>query len=80
MGKYPDLANLMSGHSDKLTEGFYTEALNIITGEEYNWSTIFQECKVQRTSAKNESININTPTRFPTLTCRSIGVTLTGAV
>ena len=35
MGKYPDLANLMSGHSDKLTEGFYGEALDIIGNEEY---------------------------------------------
>lgn len=80
MGKYPDKANLMSGHSDKLTEGFYTEAVNIITSEEYHWSDVFPNCQVQKTSAKNESININTPTRFPTLTCRSIGGTLTGAV
>lgn len=80
MGKYPDKANLMSGHSDKLTEGFYTEAYNIIASEEYHWSDVFPECKVQKTSAKNESINLNTPSRFPTLTCRSIGGTLTGAV
>lgn len=80
MGKYPDKANLMSGHSDKLTEGFYTEALNIITSEEYHWSDVFPDCRVQKTSAKNESINLNTPSRFPTLTCRSIGGTLTGAV
>lgn len=80
MGKYPDKANLMSGHSDKLTEGFYTEANNIIVGEEYHWSDVFPNCRVQKTSAKNESINLNSPSRFPTLTCRSIGGTLTGAV
>ena len=80
MGKYPDMANLMSGFSDKLTEGFYTETLSIITGSEYLWGDVFPTCKLQKTSAKNETININAPSRFPTLTCRSIGGTLTGAV
>ena len=30
MGRNPDIANVMSGHSDKLTSGFYKEILNII--------------------------------------------------
>ena len=30
MGRNPSKANVMSGHSDKLTNGFYEEALNII--------------------------------------------------
>lgn len=80
MGRHPDEANLMSGYSDKLTDGFYTEVLNIITSDEYNWSEVFTHCQIQRTSAKAESINLNTPSRFPTLTCRSVSGTLTGAV
>ena len=28
MGKNPDIANVMSGHSDKLTDGFYREIFN----------------------------------------------------
>lgn len=80
MGKYPELANVMSGHSDKLTKGFYTEALSIITSPDYKWTEIFPNSKVARTSAEDESIDINTVKRFPTLTCRSISGTLTGAV
>lgn len=80
MGKYPDMANLMSGHSDKLTKGFYKEVLSIIQGEDYLWGEVFPGCKVAATSAEDESIAINKERRFPTLTCRAIEGTLTGAV
>lgn len=80
MGRHPDLATLMSGHSDKLTEGFYNEIYGIIQNEEYLWHDVFIGCQIANTSAKNETIDINKKRRFPTLTCRSISGTLTGAV
>lgn len=80
MGKYPDKANVMSGHSDKLTEGFYREVLSILTDPQYLWSDVFPGRTIANTNAKNESIDIDKTRRFPTLTCRSIGGTLTGAV
>jgi len=80
MGKYPDLANLMSGHSDTLTKGFYKEVLSILLDEEYLWGDVFPDCKIAATSAEDESICINKQRRFPTLTCRAIEGTLTGAV
>lgn len=81
MGKHPDAASVMSGHSDKLTDGFYREILSIITDDEtYNWQEIFARVTVADKSAKNETIDLNTSKRFPTMTCRSIGGTLTGAV
>ena len=80
MGKYPNMANLMSGHSGKLTKGFYGEALNIIKNPEYLWADVFPTVKIERISAEDESINLGDYSRFPTLTCRSIGGTLTGAV
>lgn len=81
MGKYPDSASVMSGHSDKLTDGFYGEVLNIITdADTYNWNEIFPGVKLVDKSAKNETVDLNRKKRFPTLTCRSIGGTLTGAV
>ena len=81
MGKNPDIANVMSGHSDKLTEGFYREILSIITNtEDYNWHLVFPDVSINETSAKNETIDLNKHHRFPTLTCRSISGTLTGAV
>ena len=81
MGKYPDTASVMSGHSDKLTDGFYGEVLNIITDTEtYLWHDVFPDVKLADKSAKNETVDLNRKKRFPTLTCRSIGGTLTGAV
>lgn len=80
MGKYPDEANIMSGHSDKLTDGFYREVQSILLDPQYLWNDVFPRNQVARVSAKDESIDINEARRYPTLTCRSIGGTLTGAV
>lgn len=81
MGKNPDIANVMSGHSDKLTDGFYREILSILTDHEtYLWNEVFPDIKIADNSAKNESIDLGRKKRFPTITCRSIGGTLTGAV
>jgi predicted phage terminase large subunit-like protein len=81
MGRNPDVANVMSGHSDKLTDGFYREALTIITDQEtYLWADVFPDVKIVDNSAKNETIDLNRKKRFPTFTARSIGGTLTGAV
>lgn len=80
MGRNPDKANLMSGHSDDLTNGFYKEALNFIESSEYHFFDIFPNVKFESKSADKEAINLNTRSRFPTLTCRAIGATLTGAV
>ena len=81
MGRNPNVANVMSGHSDTLCKGFYSEVLNILTDKSiYNWQDVFPEVKIVNTSAKDETIDLDTAKRFPTLTCRSIGGTLTGAV
>lgn len=81
MGRHPDLANVMSGHSDKLTKGFFKEALGILTNNvDYLWNDVFPDCSVTNVSSEDESIDINKKRRFPTLTCRSISGTLTGAV
>lgn len=81
MGRNPDAASVMSGHSDKLTDGFYRELLSILNDKEtYLWADVFPNVKVVDTSAKNETIDLVKKKRFPTMTCRSIGGTLTGAV
>lgn len=81
MGRNPDAASVMSGHSDKLTDGFYRELLSILNDHEtYLWTDVFPGVKVVDTSAKNETIDLVKKKRFPTMTCRSIGGTLTGAV
>lgn len=81
MGKYPYRANVMSGHSDKLTNGFYKEAMSIITDPTYRFLEVFPESTMRDNSAKGEQIWLKgSHERFPTLTCRSIESTLTGAV
>ena len=81
MGHRPDVANVMSGHSDKLTDGFYRELLSILTDStQYAWQEIFPNVKLVDNSAKNETIDLDRKKRFPTMTCRSISGTLTGAV
>ena len=81
MGRHPDTASVASGHSDKLTDSFYRELLSIITDNvTYHWSEVFPDSPVVDTSAKNESIDLGRKKRFPTITCRSVGGTLTGAV
>lgn len=81
MGHRPAVASVMSGHSDKLTDGFYRELLSIITDDtQYAWKEIFPKVKLVDNSAKNETIDLERKKRFPTITCRSISGTLTGAV
>lgn len=80
MGKHPNLANLMSGHSDKLTKGFFKEVFSLITDTQYLWADVFPTVALVGTSAEDEAIHLDSIRRFPTLTCRSIGGTLTGAV
>ena len=81
MGRKPHVANVMSGHSDKLTDGFYRELLSILTdSDQYLWADVFPNVKIVNTSAKNETIDLEKTKRFPTMTCRSVSGTLTGAV
>jgi predicted phage terminase large subunit-like protein len=81
MGKYPEKANLVSGHSDPLTKGFFKDALNIITSEEYCWGDVFPTAVLENKSEEYENIQLHgSSVRFPTLTCRSIEGTTTGAV
>ena len=81
MGNRPLVANLMSGHSDKLTKPFYKELLNILSDKNtYNWHDVFPDVIVKETSSENETIDLMTRKRFPSFTARAIGGTLTGAV
>jgi predicted phage terminase large subunit-like protein len=80
-GRKPHKANVMSGHSDKLTDGFFREVMAIITDDStYNWAKVFPHIPVARINSKDEIIDLESNKRFPTLTCRSIEGTLTGAV
>lgn len=80
MGRRPNSHNAMSGHSGILADGFYGEILNLIATPEYTFQEIFPWAKIQKKSADKKEINLDRPDRFPTLTCRGIDGTWTGAV
>lgn len=81
MGNNPERANVMTGHSDTLTDSFFIEALSIITdANTYCFHEIFPNAKFKKRDAAHEQIHLKSIRRFPTLTCRSIDGTLTGAV
>ena len=81
MGRFPGSANVMSGHSDKLTKGFHMEALSIISDNStYRFAEVFPDSPLIDKSMADETIHLKRKGRFPSLTCRSVDGTLTGAV
>ena len=81
MGREPLSASVMSGHSDKLTKGFHMEALGIISDSyTYRFAEVFPDSKLIDKSMADETIHLKRKGRFPSLTCRSVDGTLTGAV
>ncbi len=79
-GRHPDLHNAMGGHSGILAKGFYKEFLNLVTSVEYTYSEIFPNVTLESKSSDEYTVNLNSPDRFATLTCRGIDGTWTGAV
>lgn len=81
MGAHPTDAHIMTGFSDKLTYSFWGEMLSIVSdSDEYMFAELFPDAPLKDKNAANETISLAKKRRFPTLTCRSIGGTLTGAV
>jgi len=83
MGWFPDEPNLASAHSGMLTRSFY-EGVSQILGDtvEYTWHEIFPGVSYSpRTdsNSKEQTINLDKPKRFKSLTCRAINASLTGA-
>lgn len=80
IGKRPNSHNAMSGHSGILADGFYSEILNLTTSVEYTFNEIFPTVVLESKSAEKKELNYVDLDRFPTLTCRGIDGTWTGAV
>ena len=79
-GWYPNEPNLASAHSGTLTRSFYDGFCQILTDDvEYTWHEIFPDVKIESFNSKEQTINLDKPNRFKTLTCRAINASLTGA-
>ena len=80
MGRSPHMSSLASGHSSILTTGIYGGVMSILEDPvEYLWHDVFPSVQLVDKSAKFTTVDLNKKKRFPTLTCRSIDGSLTGA-
>lgn len=79
-GLYPERSILANGHSTALTQSFYNELLNIMSGDEYRYNEIFPTVKIVNKSAEYSWIDLNTDKRFHTISCKSIDGGTTGIV
>ena len=83
--KRPNSHSAMCGHSGVLADGFYQELLTFMTSEEYTFGSIYRLWHpngviLEDKSAEYRKINLDTPGRFSTITCRGIDGTWTGDV
>lgn len=78
-GRRPDKATLMEGAGDALVTSFYKGCLEyLLPGNPYLFFDIFPEAKLVQTNADIKIINLEQPSRFPTIMCRSIDATQVG--
>ena len=79
-GRYPDRANLVSGHSGPLTRSLRDGLLDILDNDsEYNWGRIFPDVGIEDRNALDQTINLGQFKRFKTFTYRALDASLTGA-
>lgn len=80
LGRDPQHANLMVGHSDQLSQHFYEQCLQFVSDPMYRFNEIFPDSPLVYRSALNESFSLRKRGAYDSCTCRSISGTLTGAV
>lgn len=81
IGRHPKDYSLFFSHSDDITRMFYDGVLDITTNsEEYTWSEIFPDVKLQNTDAKRQRINFDKPKAFSNIQCTSVGSKNAGKV
>ena len=79
-GMCPDESILGAGHSVGLIQSFYSEVMNIITGEEYRYNEIFPNNHIVNKSAEYLYLDLNKERRFHTYNYVSIEAGGTGKV
>ena len=82
MGKYPESTNAMVSYSNSICSTFDKEIRTFITTPSvYRWGEVFPGLQdTMEGSRADLTINLGKPKRFPTLTCRGIDGTWTGAI
>lgn len=85
MLRRPNAHNAMCGHSGVLAKGFFKETLNFMTSEDYTFREMYEfwhpdTVLIREKSAEDYTITLDRPDRFPSLVCRGIDGTWTGAI
>lgn len=77
----PELSNLYTAYSDKITSGFYDGLLELMLDPTYTYNEIFPDNVAKRpiTDGKDLTIDLMRKKTYPTFTSRSIYGTLNGA-
>lgn len=78
MGLYPDKCNLYVSYTGTITDMFHRAISDIILSNEYAWSEIFNNVRLESKSDKEKYINLGSFKPFKSLTCRSIDASMTG--
>lgn len=80
IGRNSEKSNLYSAFSDIITSAFYNGCLEVMRDPDtYLWHEVFPAAKIVGTNSKDETLNVDRPKRYPSLTCRSLYGTLNGA-
>lgn len=80
IGRDSEGSNLYTAYSDAVTKALYSGVLEIIADSTtYSWQDVFNDSRITRTNAADETIDIDRDKRYPSLTCRSLGGGLNGA-
>ena len=79
--KNPEMSNLYTAYSDKITSGFYDGLIELITDPTYTYSELFPKNVEKKliTDGKDLTIDLIRKKTYPTFTMRSIYGTLNGA-
>lgn len=77
----PELSNLYTAYSDKITSGFYDGLIELMTDPTYTYAEIFPKNVEKKliTDGKDLTIDLIRKKTYPTFTSRSIYGTLNGA-
>ena len=70
----------MSGHSTALTKTFYSELLNLISDDKYNYKYVFPDAQLVDTDALNGGLDLGEPKRYKTFALKSIDQRISGQV
>ena len=79
-GRFPNESVFGSGHSTALMASFYDGTLDFATSDSYTYREIFPNGQLQAPHAKDLMLDFGTPSRYKTISFRSIDQKMSGFI